>query len=101
MIKAVANKKIDLTKEEYQYYLELESSFGKEAFYDLFKTDDAGHIIAITPSPSQPTAMLLIFFLLNVMHNQKLRKLDSWVDKLSGLEDRIKAIEKIVFADKK
>lgn len=93
MIKAIANKKLDLTKEEYDYYLELESNFGKEAFYELFKTDDVGHIIAITPSPSQPTAMLLIFFLLNVMHNQKLRKLEDSISKINILESRIAALE--------
>ena len=96
MIKAIANKRLDLTKEEYDYYLELENNFGKDAFYDLFKTDDFGHIIAITPSPSQPTAMLLIFFLLNVMHNQKLRKLDSWLEKVEKLDSRIQALEKII-----
>jgi hypothetical protein len=94
MIKAIANKKLDLTKEEYDYYLELENSFGKESFYDLFKTNDDGSIIAITPSPAQPTAMLLIFFLLNVMHNQRLRKLDSWVGKLEQLESRVANLEK-------
>lgn len=93
MIKAIANKKLDLTNDEYQYYLELESNFGKEAFHDLFKTDDVGHIVAITPSPSQPTAMLLIFFLLNVMHNQKLRKLDVSISKIDALESRIAALE--------
>lgn len=94
MIKAIANKKLDLTKEEFDYYLELEKSFGKDSFYDLFKTNDDGVITAITPSPSQPTAMLLIFFLLNVMHNQRLRKLDSWVEKLDKLEARVASLEK-------
>jgi hypothetical protein len=93
MIKAIANKKLDLTKEEHEYYLDLEKNFGKEAFYDLFKTDDDGNITAITPSPSQPTVMLLIFFLLNVMHNQKLRKLDRSIAKIDALESRIAALE--------
>jgi len=100
MIKAIANKKLDLTKEEYEYYLQIEQNFGKDAFHDLFKTDESGHITAITPSPSQPTAMLLIFFLLNVMHNQKLRKIDAWVDKVDKLDQRIQEIEKVVFSRK-
>jgi hypothetical protein len=95
MIKAIANKKLDLTKEEYEYYLQIEENFGRDAFYDLFKTDEDGNITAITPSPSQPTAMLLIFFLLNVMHNQKLRKLDSWIQKIDKLDQRIQELERV------
>lgn len=94
MIKAVANKRLDLTKDEYDYYLELEKNFGREAFYELFDTDDNGIITAITPSPAQPTAMLLIFFLLNVMHNQKLRKMESWVEKIDKLDARVRELEK-------
>jgi hypothetical protein len=100
MIKAIANQKLDLTKEEFEYYQELEKNFGREGFYGLFKADDNGNITAITPSPSQPTAMLLIFFLLNVMHNQKLRKLDSWVEKVDRLDSRIAALEKVIFSNK-
>ena len=100
MIKAIANQKLDLNKEEFEYYQELEKSFGKDAFHGLFKTNDDGHIIAITPSPSQPTAMLLIFFLLNVMHNQKLRKLDTWVEKVDKLEQKIQELEKVLLSQK-
>ncbi len=97
MIKAIANQRLDLTKEEFEYYQDLEKNFGKDAFLGLFKSNEDGHIIAITPSPSQPTAMLLIFFLLNVMHNQKLRKLDAWVEKLDKMDARIQALEKVIF----
>lgn len=100
MIKAIANQRLEITKEEFEYYQELEKNFGKEAFYGLFRTDDDGIITAITPSPSQPTAMLLIFFLLNVMHNQKLRKLDAWVEKVDGLDARISALEKVILSNK-
>lgn len=93
MIKAIANKRLNLSSEEYEYYLELEKNFGSEAFLGLFNTDNDGNITSITPSPTQPTAMLLIFFLLNLMHNQKLRKLDSWILKIDNLEARLAALE--------
>jgi len=93
MFKAIANQKIELNKEEFEYYLDLEKSFGKDSFIGLFKTNDKGQIISVTPSPSSPTAMILIFFLLNVMFNQRLRRLDSWIDKMESLEKRIDTLE--------
>lgn len=100
MIRAIANKKLNLTKEEYEYYLELEKNFGSDAFLELFDSDSDGNIVAITPSPSQPTAMLLIFFLLNVMHNQKLRRLDSWAQKVDNLISRVEILEKNILSRK-
>ena len=94
MIKAIANKKIDLSQEEYDYYLELENAFGKESFIGLFKTNKSGTIISVTPSNTTPTAMILIFFFLNVMLNQRLRSIDKGLSGLSALEKRISKIEK-------
>lgn len=93
MIKAVANKRLELTNEEYAYYLELEKNFGKEAFRGLFESDEHGKIIAVTPSPSQPTAMVLIFFLLNLMVNQKLRELGTLVERIEDAEKRLAKLE--------
>jgi hypothetical protein len=93
MIRAIANKKLDLTQEEYTYYLELEKAFGKEAFIGLFKTNKKGIIISVIPSNTNPTAMVLIFFFLNVMLNQRLRNIDEGLAKLSTLEQRISKLE--------
>lgn len=93
MIKAIANQKIDLSSEEYQYYLELEKTFGKDAFLNLFKTNDSGQIISVIPQSAAPTAMIIIFFFLNVMYNQRLRKLDIWINKIEDFETRIKKLE--------
>ena len=93
MIKAVANQKLDLSKEEYNYYLELEKSFGKDAFIGLFRTNDKGHIISVMPPQAGPTAMILIFFLLNVMFNQRLRSFDDWMGQIEKIEQRVLVIE--------
>lgn len=93
MIKAIANQKIDISKAEYEYYLELEKVFGKDAFVGLFKTSDSGQIISVMPSQNSETAMVLIFFLLNVMYNQRLRKLDVWINKIELLDERLKKLE--------
>jgi len=95
MIKAIANQKLDLNKEEYKYYLELERNFGKEAFVGLFRTNEKGQITSVMPPQSGPTAMILIFFLLNVMFNQRLRRFDSWMTRMESLEDRVVKLEAV------
>lgn len=96
MIKAIANQKLDLSPEEYSYYLELEKIFGKNDFIDLFKTDGNGQIISVMPSTTSSTAMILIYFLLNVMFNQRLRRLDQWMLKIEQeVEDIQKRLDKI------
>ena len=93
MIRAIANQKIDLSIEEYQYYLELEKSFGKDIFLGLFKTNDLGQVISVLPHSSNPTAMIIVFFFLNVSFNQRLRRLDDFIDRVKNLENRIIKIE--------
>lgn len=93
MIRAIANQKLNLSKQEYEYYLELEKAFGQDEIIGLFKTDDDGQITSVTPSPSKPTAMVLIFFFLNVMHNQRLRGLEVWIEKLKDIEERVSTLE--------
>lgn len=89
MIRAIANKKLELSKEESSYYDDLEKVFGADAFRGLFASDKNGKITAITPSPSQPTAMVLIFFFLNVMMNQRLREFEKTMEKVAILEKEI------------
>jgi hypothetical protein len=93
VIRAIANKKLDLSKEEYDYYLELEKSFGPDAFIGLFKTDNLGRIISVTPSVASPTATVLIFFFLNVMLNQRLRSIDNGLASIANLEKRVTQLE--------
>ena len=101
MIKAICNQRIELSKEEWDYYLELEKSFGKDAFVGMFRTNKDGKIVSVMPSQKKPTAIILVFFLLNVMFNQRLRKFelwmkkfDIWTAKTKTLEERIKKLEK-------
>ena len=96
----MANKKIDLSDEEYTYYKDIESSVGREEFVGLFTTDKNGLIKIITPSSSKTTSMLAIFFLLNVMMNQRLRKLDDKIIELDDLNDRVAVLERAILKDR-
>ena len=93
MIKVIANKKIDISKDEYRYYLELKRAFGSEPFIGLFKTDENGKITTIDMSPDKPIAIVLVFFLLNVRFNQALRVVENKLDKISELEVKISKLE--------
>nr|BDD46197.1 hypothetical protein 31 [bacterium] len=94
MIKVIANRNIDLSKPEWEYYLTLEKAFGKNAFIGLFETDKKGQVVAVTPPAGKPSSMVLIFFLLNVQLNQHLRKLTDGLQNLKDLEVRVARIEK-------
>jgi hypothetical protein len=91
MIIAFANKKLDVNKEEKEYLLSLQDTFGEDTFVGLFQTDKEGLISTITPSPAKPTQVIVLFFLLNLMLNQRLRKVDS--SRIEKLEARIKQLE--------
>lgn len=93
MIRAIANKKLDLSNTEYGYYQELKNAFGEDSFKGVFTTDANGHITSITPSTTQPMAMAIIFFLLNVMLNQRLRKIDTSLSQIEEFDQRLKKIE--------
>ena len=93
MIKAIGNKKINVSNEEYSYFLSLKDVFGESSFAGLFETNDDGDITLIKPGLDNPTSMAVIFFLLNVMLNQRLRKLDKKIKKIDNLESKIKYLE--------
>lgn len=89
MVKAIANKLVEISNDEYQYYLELEKVFGKDSCLGLFKSDKEGKITSVLPATNNPTASILIFFFLNLMLNQRLRSIDSGVERLKMMEEKI------------
>lgn len=94
MIRTVAGRIVDMTNAEFEYCEELIKVFGKSVFTDTFQSDAEGRILAVTPSTTDPTSMAIIFFLLNLTMNQRLRAIDSKLNKLELLENRISELEK-------
>jgi len=88
-MKAIDYKKVDMTDEEWKYYQGLivqytdDTHKGSEYFRDLFETDDNGIITIIKPVKSIPWAVL--FFVQNVMINQRLRSNDQRLDEIERL----------------
>jgi hypothetical protein len=93
MIKVIANREVELSKDEWDYYQTIESAFGKNAMMGMFETDKRGQITIVKPPVSSPTSQILIFFLLNVQMNQKLRHLTDGLRSFKDLEDRVAKLE--------
>jgi hypothetical protein len=94
MIKVIASRNVELSKEEWAYYLEIEAIFGDKALVGMFETNKIGEVTMVRPPVNRPTSMILIFFLLNLQHNQKLRKLTDGITSVKDLESRLAKVEK-------
>lgn len=100
MGKVVGNKEISISDVEFKYYNELIVSFtdktisGKSYFDDLFESDKSGFITMVRTDKSVPWAIL--FFIQQVMINQRLRVSDKNDIILSKLTSRIENLEAII-----
>lgn len=89
MIKAIANKRIDLSVEEFNYYKLLSDKYGSDSFRMLFETDQNGIITSVSPPLDGQTPMAVIFYMLNVMFTQRMRLLDAKILKFEELEKKV------------
>lgn len=89
MIRAVGNKRLNLSDSEYDYYKKLQDEFGQQKFLKLFDTDKNGFIISVTPPTDAVTPIGVIFFILNVMMNQRVRILDEKINKAMDFEKKV------------
>ncbi len=89
MIRAVGNKRLELSDDEFGYYCSLKEQFGDTDFVGLFKTDKNGIITSVNPPVNKTISLGIIFFLLNIMMNQRVRVLDKKIGKVTDLEERV------------
>lgn len=108
MIRAVGNKRLDLSDDEFEYYKSLIEHIDKKEFNGIFQTDENGIITNVMPSPEKQTSLVAYFFLMNVSFNQRLRKLDSFIEnkefryqsEIKSLEKRLAILENKIIGDK-
>ena len=62
MIRAVGNKRLELSDGEFKYLCKLRERFGEGEFVGLFETDKNGMILSVNPPVDKKTS-LLIFLL--------------------------------------
>lgn len=90
MRRVVDYKAIDMSEEEWEYYNKIVAEFsvgnknGKEQFRDLFDVDGEGCITMIHPPLKKEIAWAVLFFTQNLMINQRLRKIEKWVEEKNG-----------------
>ena len=96
MIRAVGNKRLDLNDAEYRYYLQIREAVGERDFVGLFETDKNGLITGIMPQVGQRINIMVIYFILNVMVNQRVRILEGSIKKVENFIDQIGAAPNIL-----
>ena len=92
MIRAIANKRLDISDDEFSYFKSIKTEIGIDSFRGLFSTDNNGIITTITPPPDKATPMVVLFFVLNVMMNQRVRALDRKISS-NNFENRLRSLE--------
>ncbi len=84
-LRVVDYKHVDMEDEEFEYFQKLVSKFtygtyfGKEQFKDLFEVDSEGCIQFINPPVDKEIAWSVLFFVQNLMINQRLRRIEKRV----------------------
>ena len=94
MIRAIGNKRLNLNNQEFQAYNKIIENVDKTEFNEIFETDKNGNIIAILPPINENISMVVIYFLFNVMINQRVRKIDKLIDEVYNLKKEIKELKK-------
>lgn len=89
MIRAVGNKRLDLNQSEYDYFLQLKNTVGESDFVGLFETDKNGLITAVMPPVDKGINVMVVYFVLNIMLNQRVRLLEGSMKKVENFVDQI------------
>ena len=92
MIRAVGNKRLELNDSEYSYYKTLKDKFGDLEFVNLFSTDKNGIITSVTPPIDNTIHVGVVYFILNVMMNQRIRMLDLKIANLTEKNNQEKVV---------
>jgi hypothetical protein len=85
-LRVVDYKQVDMEDEEFEYYKKLTKSFdyghyqGTEMFHDVFEVEGDGCIAFINPPIGKQVAWSVLFFLQNLMINQRLRRIERKFD---------------------
>ena len=82
MFKIIDYKKVDITEDEYDYYQQIVKEYSKEEFRDMFDTDEDGCINLVKPPLKKSIPWVVIFFLQNLMLNQRIRRMEKQITEL-------------------
>jgi hypothetical protein len=90
MIRAIGNKRLDLSNDEFSAYKKIVEIVDPTEFSGVFETDLNGEIQYVIPPINKNVSMIVVFFLFNIMINQRLRKIDNFVSDYSKTKEKLK-----------
>jgi len=90
MIRAIGNKRLDLSNDEFSAYKKIVEIVDPTEFSGVFETDLNGEIQYVIPPINKNVSMIVVFFLFNIMINQRLRKIDNFVSDYSETKEKLK-----------
>ena len=64
MIRAVGNKRLNLTDEEFRAYNKIIETVDKTEFNEIFSSDVNGNITAVLPPINEKVSMVVVYFYL-------------------------------------
>jgi len=101
MIRAVGNRRLFLSEEEFDNYKKLTKIVDKSDFVGLFESDQNGNITSITFDPEKNISMASMAFINHVMINQRFRLFaDALNNNSKKIENNRVSIEKVASAAK-
>jgi len=84
MIRIIANRKVDLTDDEWALYNRICLSYsaygGVSLFDDLFESDENGIIVFLKPPNKKHTTFEVFLFLMAVLEQQHMRLMHNQID---------------------
>jgi hypothetical protein len=84
MIRIIANRKVDLTDDEWTLYNKICLSYsaygGAGLFDDLFESDNNGIIVFLKPPSKKHTTFEVFLFLMAVLEQQHMRLMHNQID---------------------
>lgn len=93
MLHEIEGMKIDLSSQEIAYYEELQKTFTTASFKNLMTVNEHGNITSCTPDIEKGTPLVILYFVLNVMLNQRLRNIDSSISHAKNSPKKLLALE--------
>jgi len=93
MIRAIGNKRVSLSHEEFAAYNEIIKTVDKTEFNGIFTSDKNGFITAVLPPSNEKISMVVVYFLFNIMLNQRVRNMDVLIKRLDKLEKEITSLK--------
>ena len=90
MIRAIDNKPLELSNEEFVYYNQIIEAFGVNIFQNTFEVEENessesyGFITLVKPAMDKNLPLGVVYFLMNCMLNQRIRDFEKLMESVKN-----------------